>query len=253
MLQLVTIGTDPNNPLGCHMTHPRLAEECYHLLYTICHNHDLSEITMRFLRNNHNFFHVQLTHVPFPWQRYLENPNTLTSLKQQAWILCLAALEMRMTILKNQRSHAQQIVSLLLKSTTLTDQFNETSSSNNVPIWSTAVDIDYDTTHDMTTMLQEGRRKLLTILDYISFEAVSLPTLQLQIFDQDRTESVISSCETNTQDDNGFPYIDIRTLHSLLMAELNSVQGAAVLSQKSFILEVSVFDQKKRFNPSSFR
>ena len=238
VLQLVSIGADLYNPSGCHMTHPKLAEACYHLLYILCHNQELSENTMRYLRNNHNFFHVQLNCVPFPWLQQLEEPNIVISLKQQAWILCSVALEMRMTTLKNQRSHAQKLVSLLLKSTTLTEQFNETV--NNIPMWSTAVNLDFESTQDSTSMLQDGRRKILTILDYISFDTVPVPPLQLQFFDQERTESVISSCETTMQDDSGFSYIDIQTLHTLLMSELNSIQGAAVLSQKHFILEVGI-------------
>ena len=239
VLHLVAIGNDPRKPLGCHLTHPRLAEGCYHLLYLLCAHKNLSENTMRYLRNNHNFFQEQLSKVPFPWLQELEESGIIVGLKQQAWVLCSTALEMRMTILKNQRSHAQQLVTMLLKSTTLTDQFDEfNQSTNQVPVWSTSANLDFDSTQDPTLMMKDGRRKILTLLDYVSFDSLAAPPLQLQFFDHQRTEGVISSCESGSRERTGFPYIDVRTLRGLLMAELNSVQGTAVMSQKHFILEV---------------
>lgn len=236
VLQLVAIGDNPREPSGCQITHPKLAEKCYHLLYLMCVNKNLTGYVMRYLRNNHNYFHVQLSNVPFPWLHELQDP--VVSLQQQSWILCSVALELRMTLLKNQQSHSQQLVTLLLKSTTLTDQFTDvTLTSGQVPVWSTDGHIDFDSSHSLDPTGNEGRRKILTILDYISFDLLQVPSLQLQFFDSDRTESVIKSCEV--RDENDCSYTDVQALRGLLMSELNSIQGAAVVSQKHFILQVS--------------
>ncbi len=221
------------------MTHPKLAERCYRLLYLMCANTDLSQNTMRYLRNNHNFFRSQLMSVPFQWMDQLEESDAISNLKQQAWILCSVALEMRMTILKNQRSHAQQLVSLLLKSATLTDQFNSIDQSmDQIPVWSTAMNIDVNNTHD--SVIKDGRQKILSVLDCISFESLPIPPLELQLFDAQRTENVIKMCETSLPEDGGLTFIDIKNLRNLLMSELDSVQTSAIVSQKHFILEVRV-------------
>ena len=239
MLNLVAIGNDPAQSTGCHMTHPKLAERCYHLLHLMCANADLSQNTMRYLRNSHNFFRSQLTSIPFQWIDQLEESAAITSLKQQAWILSSVALEMRMTILKNQRSHAQQLVSLLLKSTTLTDQFNSIDQSmDQIPVWSTAMNIDVNNTQD--SVIKDGRQKILSVLDCISFESLPIPPLELQLFDVQRTENVIKMCETSLPEDGGLSFIDIKSLRNLLMTEFNSIQSSTVVSQKHFILEVRV-------------
>ena len=237
VLQLVSIGSDPRHPMECHTTQPKLAQTCYRLIYLLCSNKDLSVNTMRYLRNNHDFFHAQLSHIPFPWLQDLEERDVAVSLTQQAWILCSVALEIRMTALKNQKSHFQRLVTLLLKSATLTQQFDE--STGQLSIWSTAVNLDFDLSQK-PDLIQDGCRKVLTILDLVSFASLPQPALQLQFFDSEHTEEVMRLCETRVQEEGTLTYIDIKTLHRLLMNELNSLQGTAVVSQKPFILQVSL-------------
>ena len=242
VLSLIHIGGDPNISIGCHYTHPKLAESCYHLIYLLCGNKELSVTTLRYLRNNHDFFYTQLSHLPFQWTREIEegcDPSEVTlSLKQQAWLLCTIALELRMTGLKNQRSHMQRLIMLLLRSiTTLTDQYTEVDQSTyQITEWSTGGKLLFETSTE-PSLMQDGRRKILTLLDLICFSSLPLPQLQLQHFDAARTEEVISSCEMR-EEGSGPVYVNIKMLHRLLVSELNSLQGAAAVSQKQFIMKV---------------
>ena len=226
---------DSNISQGCHRTHPQLAQLCYQLLYLLSSDNELSQPTLRYLRNNHDYFYQQLSNVPFPWlqgqgpQDYEEDGTELRSnmlyLNQISWILRSVAVELKMTLVSNQRSHTERLVTSLLSSISssahmsieLTNQMSASSWSDNFGM--------------------EGRRKILVLLDLVEFPVASLPPLELKYFDQQRTEEVIKSCETNEE---GVVYVDVKLLHKLLMNELSGLQGAAALAQKPYIVEVSL-------------
>lgn len=239
ILSLIQIGADPSNPIGCHYIHPKLAELCYHLIYLLCDNKELSQSTLRYLRNNHDYFYSQLLHIPFPWLLESQEVDDTTKMyySQQAWILRSVAIELRMTSLNNLRSHTQRLVTLLLKSSaTLTHQLNEfdNSMTSQVTAWT---DMDHSTD---PSLMEDGRRKILVLLDLLSLSSIELPPLQLQYFDQSRTEEVITSCEIKDilGKEGSVTYVNVKLLHRLLMNELNSLQGAVAVSQKPFIIKV---------------
>ena len=130
---------------------------------------------------------------------------------------------------------------LLLRSiTTLTDQYTEVDQSTyQITEWSTGGKLLFETSTE-PSLMQDGRRKILTLLDLICFSSLPLPQLQLQHFDATRTEEVISSCEMR-EEGSGPVYVNIKMLHRLLVNELNSLQGAAAVSQKQFIMKVHVY------------
>uniref|UniRef100_A0A1X7UPB9 Uncharacterized protein n=1 Tax=Amphimedon queenslandica TaxID=400682 RepID=A0A1X7UPB9_AMPQE len=79
-----------------------------------------------------------------------------------------------------------------------------------------------------------GRRKILSLLDLMDVLLLATPTLKLQYFDGGRTEEVVRYCE---REEGGVAYIDVKTLHNSLINELSGLQGAAALSQKPYILK----------------
>lgn len=238
VLSLVRLTLNPYSPGGCQLSHPRVAELCYKLLYAMCANHELSQATLRYLRNNHDYFYAQLTALPFPTMQRVDGEeeerdlSDVALLNQQAWILQTVALELRMTALNSQHSHVQRLTRLLLNSTSpvLGQAPPDISMMTNQSLEWSMPDSAYH-------QFSDGRQKLLVILDLVSFVEIPLPPLQLVFFDQERVEQVITSCEVKSEDD-GVPYVDVKVLHRLLMNDVNSLQGAAAIGQKPNIVKV---------------
>jgi nuclear pore complex protein Nup205 len=238
VLNFVKIGHNPYDPVGCHISHPNLAQLCYRLLFLLMSHRDLSQPTLRYLRNNHDYFYEQIISLPFPW---LQNPahnnldvdderikDYLMHLNQISWILRSISIELKTTINHSQQSHIGRLILALMSSNAPSDHMTDFGQFNNQIslFWS-------DSSSD------EGRRKILLLLDLVDFScsAAQLPSLDLKYFDQQRMDDVIRSCQVN--DDEGSTYVDVKLLHKLLMNELSSLQGAAALSQKPYIVEVS--------------
>ena len=183
-------GRDPRNPIGCHYRNPALAELCYKVLYQLCSNRELSTPTLRYLRNNHDFFLSQLARFPLSvsslgnddTDETLLNSRQISLLHQQAWLLKSVAIELRMTSLTHQRSHTQRIVNLLLSE----------QSSTSEQLGNGGTESQFKSDFDF---LQEGRRKILILLDMVDFSDMPLPFLELQLFDQSAVEQAIASCE----------------------------------------------------------
>ena len=116
----------------------------------------------------------------------LLDTNQIALLHQQAWLLKTVAVELRMTSLTHQRSHAQRLVNLLLN-----EQTNQNAESSQLAngFAETQFKSDFDFMH-------EGRRKILVLLDLVDFSDKPMPVLELQYFDQSAMEQAIGSCET---------------------------------------------------------
>ena len=225
--------------MGCHFTQPSVAELCYKLLYCMCSSRELSQATLRYLRNNHDFFHTQLAALPFPSaiaddeEEDDSGIGKVAVLNQQAWILQMVALELRMTSLNNQRSHVQRLTRLLHSSAlvghTLPD-FTQTTNQSSIN-WPVS-----DTTYNQ---FDDGRQKLLVLLDLVPFTHIPYPPLQLFHFKQDRAqvEQLIASCEEKSND-GGVPYVDVKLLHRLLVNSINTHQAPTMIGQKSDLVKV---------------
>lgn len=192
---------------GCHYFNTRAAEFCYKVLYLMCASRDLSTPTLRYLRNNHEYFFSQLSHLPL-------NPDLLPSededredgptvvamgttadfrqlslLNQQSWILKSVAIELRMTSLSHQWSHSQRIVNLLLSgpSSDVTDV--SLGDGMGVAMGGAKLKSDFD-------FLQEGRRKVLVLLDQVNFADKVVPNLEpLEFPHLVAIEQVVQSCD----------------------------------------------------------
>ena len=191
-------GSDPNNPIGRHYSNPKLAELCYRVIYQLAASRELSTPTLRYLRNNHDFFLTQLSKLPFNTAKLsstedeyfdegLLNSHQASLVLQQGWLMKTIAIELRMTSLNHQLSHTQRLVNLLLSEPT-----NQNGDAAAADMGMSDFKSDFD-------FLQEGRRKILILLDLIVFDEMDLPTLDLHFFDQQAMEQAIASCDTQVR------------------------------------------------------
>ena len=201
ILSFVEHSRDPLRSQGYHYQFPKMAELCYHVLCLMCGHPDLSTPTLRYLRNNHDFFHMQLSHLPMSLEG--EEKGLVPLLHQQAKVMQMVSVEMRVTSLTQLRSHAQRLLSLLL---------------------------DESPTEPVT------QRKVLRLLDTVDFGCPSAPSLNLVEFDQKAVEQTIQSCEV-VEYWTGFRYTDVKALRAILTGELNSISGTP---QRQSLIEVRV-------------
>ena len=192
ILTLIQHSSDPSNLIGCHYSNSKLAELCYKVIFQLCSHRDLSIPTLRYLRNNHDFFHSQLSAIPLDVARLRgttveEGVGLMTSLQislhhQQAWLMKSVAIEMKVTAQTQLRSHNQHLVEVLL-----------TEQSTN---WNTELGHVTGSVMSEFNRVNEGRRKLSILLDLVTFNDFPLPELELQFFDQSAVEAAIQSCDT---------------------------------------------------------
>lgn len=241
ILSLVEHPQPTSDLIGCHYSNPKLGELCYKVLYQLCADRNLSTPTLRYLRNNHDFFHAQLTHLPLNTRalsdqtgdqlsEQLLTANQASLLHQQAWLLKSVAIELRMTTLSLQRSHLQRLTNLLLSHPTnqIAEPSHVTSGLSYEPPSQYRSDFD---------LLNECSRTVLILLNLVDFSDKSLPELDLQHFNPSAMEQAVSSCEA-VDKTSGVRFTDVKVLRQLLMSELGVLQGPATAGQKQGILEV---------------
>lgn len=91
-----------------------------------------------------------------------------------------------MTLLNHLRSHTQRLLSLLLsESAGGAEQLGMASSQQG---------------KDGMEFVQEGRRKMLVLLDMVDFQDHSMPSLDMEYFDPSAVEGVIKLCEVKVCD-----------------------------------------------------
>ena len=107
---------------------------------------------------------------------------------QQAWLMKVVAVEMRVTARTQQHFHNQRLVDLLLGQ----------QSTNQIPGRGhmTGVSPELLLQYALGFSLPgEGRRKVSVLLDQVILEDPSFPPLDLQHFDQSALEKAILSCD----------------------------------------------------------
>ena len=98
------------------------------------------------------------------------------------------AIEMRVTAQTQLRSHNQRLVDLLL-----TEQSSNQNRAQGHMTGSVITELSqYRSELDI---VNEGRRKILILLDLVTFTDLPLPPLELQFFDQSALEAAIQSCD----------------------------------------------------------
>lgn len=213
ILSLVEHGRETRNTAGCHYVNTKAAEFSYKVLYLMCASRDLSTPTLRYLRNNHEYFFSQLVHLPLTSDLLPQEDvgsdegeggpvvamepaadfRRLSLLNQQSWILKSVAIELRMTSLSHQWSHSQRIVNLLLSGPS--SGVPDMSSSDVVGVavggamGGARLKSDFD-------FLQEGRRKVLVLLDQVDFADKAAPSLEpLEFPHLAAIEQIVQSCD----------------------------------------------------------
>ncbi|KAJ3254574.1 hypothetical protein HDU77_004060 [Chytriomyces hyalinus] len=188
--------------------HPKLSERCYRLMYLLCSDEVTSASTMRFLRTTENFFYRQLEAMPVDFVVPIlsrggvmgaETPVvSSTQLHQRAWLMQLIALELHVTTLTGQRSHAQKLLDLLLISP-VPDLVKSTPFS-----------------HSMTRF-DQPLTKMLEILNSLDFNNgdrdQSSRSPQLSYFNDLDTSKFMEV------DEYGYTMFDLRAIHGFLLTK----------------------------------
>ncbi|XP_055955132.1 nuclear pore complex protein Nup205 [Patella vulgata] len=236
ILTLLNDGVGSRNGPTCLTQTPRLAELCYHLIYILCANKDTTSPILRYLRTAHDFLYRQLQHLPFKTDERASN-----CVGPQSWLLKTVAIELRLTSLNRQRSHTQRLLHLLLDDSDEAPNFAiqaGVTDETDVSGWDreSSMFISGAATQNKTIASsgKRTRRKLLCLLDSVSFNQDYPEQLQLDFFDPKLIEQVISNCESKTEND--VIYCEVRTLHRILMSELNNQQGSLMAGQRPLIM-----------------
>ncbi|XP_014664623.1 PREDICTED: LOW QUALITY PROTEIN: nuclear pore complex protein Nup205-like [Priapulus caudatus] len=232
MLALLDRGLGPNAPPGCLYDTPVLAELAYSLIYALCSNKDTWNPTLRYLRSANDFLYTQLQSLPFKGEQYLCH---------QSWLLKCIAIELRVTAANRQTSYVQRMVSLLLDDAPTTLQKGVRPEgvldSDTLLYESDTTLFPFATSRSGPSITSDQlKRKILSILDSISFKQKYPDPLRLEYFDQQIIEQVIASCEQRSL--KGVKYCDVKRLHHILQDELNQIQGSAAIGQRTVITKV---------------
>lgn len=95
-----------------------------------------------------------------------------------------------MTLLNHLRSHTQRLLSLLLS--------EPNNGGNGIEQLDTSATTGMPSVHQGKAafeFVQEGRRKILVLLDMVDFQDHSMPELDTEYFDATAVEGVIKLCE----------------------------------------------------------
>ncbi|TPX65975.1 hypothetical protein SpCBS45565_g04779 [Spizellomyces sp. 'palustris'] len=209
------------------VTHPRLAERCYRLIYHLCADSFTSASTMRYLRNTEDYFYRQLQAMPVDKVEIsedsdIENSILLATLLQRAWLMKSVALELHVTTGAQQRSHAQKLVNVLYVEPMQTTASQQPEDEDDMDL----ADEDYDgmgPSSNYPTSFEQPLTKIMEILNSMSFHdtdaqslSVSLPTRILEMI--------------NLEDFRRDGIYDIRAVHHHLVAisEKSDPKGEAL-------------------------
>ncbi|KAJ6656378.1 hypothetical protein lerEdw1_003881 [Lerista edwardsae] len=223
ILNILENGTDTRSGPIAVRESPHLAELCYQVIYHLCACSDTSGPTMRYLRTSQDFLFSQLQHLPFSVKEH-----EIATLNQMSWLMKTASIELRVTSLNRQRSHTHRLLHLLL---------------DDIPVKSYSADGEggvEDESRSVSGFLHfetasKVRRKILSILDSIHFNQEIPECLQLEFFERAQIEQVISKCENRSA--RGPVICNVKHLHKVLIAEINSLQGMAALGQRPLHIE----------------
>ncbi|CAH1799487.1 unnamed protein product [Owenia fusiformis] len=232
ILDLLGQGLDNKTGPTCLIDTPKLAELAYHTVYELCANRDVSSATLRYLRTTHDFLYKQLLHMPFS-----THTEKTSSINQQSWLLKTVAIELRVTSMNRQRSHTQRLLNLLLDdSPALASQTGLRGDGQDTDFSQTDADRSIFGLNDTRGGVPgQTRRKILRLLDMLSFTQEYPQPLNLEFFEPSVIEQVIASRES--KNDESVIYCNVKSLHKILMNELNNLQGSTAAGQRLKVLE----------------
>ncbi|XP_052809828.1 nuclear pore complex protein Nup205-like [Mya arenaria] len=218
----------------CLTDSPVTAELAFKLIYLLAANKDTSLAMLRYLRTSHDFLYRQLQYLPYDQKDY-KHPVT----QHQSWLLKTIAVELRVTSLNRQRSHTHRLMKLLL------DDFDEDQTAVLQPaggrvddsefVGSRLVNVTAPSHYSRNVRGRQYRRRVMSLLDTISFDQSYPEQVHLEFFDQRLIQQVVASVER--RDEDGVTFYDVQGLHRILMNELNNLQGTTMAGQRQMILE----------------
>ncbi|KAJ3360665.1 hypothetical protein HDU91_004428 [Kappamyces sp. JEL0680] len=184
-----------------YVTHSLLAEKCYHLIYLLCSDAATGTQTLRYLRNDCDFFVRQLSRFsPVQDNGVPDDGSTeqiVVRLHQCAWLLKSVSLELHLAALTGQRSQSQRLLNLLFTSSS--SQLLQATSAFELPL-----------------------TKAAGILQFLNMTESSLPPLDLSqtIF------SGVNLADYMKNDDRGTEIFDVQTLFLTLTSFVNYLEGS---------------------------
>ncbi|KAL3882663.1 hypothetical protein ACJMK2_028981 [Sinanodonta woodiana] len=235
ILTMLNRGAGSGSGPNCLRETPVLAELCYQLIYYLAANKDTSLPTLRYLRTSHDFLFRQIQHLPFDSAEIGHNVTN-----HQSWLLKTLAVELRLTSLNRQRSHTQRLMKLLLddKDADETEVLQVVASENpELPSSSRYGDqsMFHTSQYGRRVIGQQSRRKLMRLLDSLEFTQEYPDQLDLEFFEPHMIQQVLASVEGKTE--QGICYYNVKTLHRILMNELNNLPGTTMAGQRTHIQE----------------
>ena len=190
------------------ITHPILAEKLYHLIYLICVDSKTSTQSLRFLRNDCDFFARQLSKFS-PIEDTPDNSNIeklVVRQHQLAWLLKCIALELHITSISGQRSQSMKLLNLLFTTTGTQDRVAFTASAQSF---------------EQPLTMASG------ILHSLNLSENNLPPLDLSqtIF------CWVDLAACMKCDERGTEIFDIPTLYAQLLSYVNQLESAGTIMQ----------------------
>jgi len=239
LMSILTCSADGRAP-PCVQNNPTLAQLCYNLIYKLCKNPDTSSSVLRYLRSSYEFFTKHVKCLPFTTQQ-IDTSATNQVLLQQSWLMKCVAIEIYSLMTNQQRDHAQQIIQILFDSgdeinrslsnitSSSTSMFQDPFMSLNMSL-SRTFESSNNFTFNQSKLKNVESLKLLQIIDVLDLSQATPSKLILQQFRLSDVEEVISKCEVKHY--QGSTYCDVKALHELLEASLESLNGAEDANRK---------------------
>lgn len=201
---------------------PSLTESAYHMLYLLSADNKTSEPVLRLLRLNQKFFK---DHLDFCFK----NVNSgIAELNQLSWLLRTIAVEVKATCQNNQVFYLKQLTNLLV-------DLPPNDSDKNVDVFDIMKRSPSKYEENSVYLVTRNRVEnfLSKIILQFDFNIEEVVTPRWEYFDNSVLDSILKSCETETNP----KLIDVKKLHQILIDELNTLQGNTAIGQRQAILE----------------
>ncbi|KAF7725155.1 hypothetical protein EC973_000407 [Apophysomyces ossiformis] len=222
---------EDNRPAPLIVTHPILGEKCYQLIYRLCANEELSNVTMRYLRSTENFFYNQFKAMSPRLEQYAGYDTSvlhgvmicadatrvktdfyslLSQLHQRAWLLESVALELHTTASMGHNSDLIRLLGLLYG-------YEETRNDETVDF----MDTEHEDTNIFSLTSSNFEQSLVKILEILSsLEFKWVDELEEDLADVDSlyfTNFDASGFEI--ENERGCLVYDIRSIYKLFREE----------------------------------
>jgi len=250
---------------------PLTAEAILKLLFTLSSNLETTGPVLRYLHSSDHFFINQLSQLPLRGGDVTGGIGGVIipeALRAQSWLMKTAAIQLKGICHARLRSQLTNWINLLLSpSRNLVTSSNEAASEATLTSDLTEADLNQLSHAGVLNMKKtsagsgpgglsanlgdsggvggggglgtrgQSHNRLLTILNSLAFEEVSVEAPALEIFDGDLIKGVLNKCRTvQAADGSGVTLIDIPgKLHAILRQEIAAIGGSTGMNQRQII------------------